>query len=289
MSISERGQGGGGAAQSSATTLPLVSTASEGDHFYETDTNTLWVCVKQADESLVWIDISTSGHAVGGWLSSGSAISTVDEDAKVGIGRTPVANLDILATGSGSAAHDVLRLNLDGSGAQAPRISVQSNGTTGFEVSHSSAFTKCRINHDYSGAAELILGLQGDDLFTLYDTTGHADLVGTLTEGSDSRLKENIADLDKGVEFINALRPVSYTRKDHEDSKTHYGLIAQEVEAVDGGASNLVHHRVSEGDEENAAVDRYSLAYTQLIAPLIKSVQELSARVVELEAKLGEQ
>jgi len=95
-----------------------------------------------------------------------------------------------------------------------------------------------------------------------------------LTETSDARLKEEVTDLDMGVDYINSLRPVSYKRKDDDSDKRHLGLIAQEVGPVTPDSS-IVHYSES--------TDEYSLAYTQLIAPLIKSVQELSARVKELE------
>ena len=66
-------------------------------------------------------------------------------------------------------------------------------------------------------------------------------------------------------------------------SRFHHGLIAQEVKAVldakgidFGGFQD---HSIKGGD------DVLSIGYVELIAPLIKAVQELSAKVAELEAK----
>jgi hypothetical protein len=66
-------------------------------------------------------------------------------------------------------------------------------------------------------------------------------------------------------------------------SRFHHGLIAQEVKAVldakgidFGGFQD---HSIKGGD------DVLSIGYEELIAPLIKAVQELSAKVAELEAK----
>ena len=75
----------------------------------------------------------------------------------------------------------------------------------------------------------------------------------------------------------------------HDGSKKrnrfHHGLIAQEVIAtmkslgVDFGG--MQDHKIKGGD------DVLSLGYTELIAPLIKAVQQLSARVAELEKMKG--
>lgn len=65
--------------------------------------------------------------------------------------------------------------------------------------------------------------------------------------------------------------------------RNHHGLIAQEVQAVmaDLGIDfgGLQDHTV------NGGIDRLSIGYSELIGPLIKAVQQLSARVKVLEAK----
>lgn len=66
-------------------------------------------------------------------------------------------------------------------------------------------------------------------------------------------------------------------------SRYHQGLIAQEVKAACDAAGvefgGYQDHSVKGGD------DVLSIGYEELIAPLIKAVQELSAKVAELEAK----
>ena len=66
-------------------------------------------------------------------------------------------------------------------------------------------------------------------------------------------------------------------------SRYHHGLIAQEVKAVldaqgidFGGYQD---HKVKGGE------DVLTIGYDELIAPLIKAIQELTARVQALEAK----
>jgi hypothetical protein len=83
-------------------------------------------------------------------------------------------------------------------------------------------------------------------------------------------------------EAIEAKDAVMET-KEKTFARTHFGLIAQEVEQVlkDSSLTNndfagLIY------DEDS---DRYGMRYHELIAPLIKAVQELSAKVEELEKK----
>jgi len=100
---------------------------------------------------------------------------------------------------------------------------------------------------------------------------------------SDRNEKENITATDLGLEFVNKLTPVSFKRKGK--TRTHYGLIAQDVETVitDLGKTStqfapLIKDTLKDGSE------RYGLRYTELIAPLVKAIQELSAKVAALEA-----
>lgn len=127
----------------------------------------------------------------------------------------------------------------------------------------------------------------------------------TSINTSDARRKADITDCDLGLDFIAALRPVSYrwqekviridqdpeTREDvpvmGPGVRPHYGLIAQEVAAVLG-------ERDFAGYIHDVDVDLYALRYSEFIAPLIRAVQEeraarlaLESRIALLEAGLG--
>ena len=107
-----------------------------------------------------------------------------------------------------------------------------------------------------------------------------------VIQTSDARLKKNVQNSDLGLNFINQLRPVSYFWKDGDDQKLHYGLIAQETEAAIAKAKN-VNGRTE--DVSNVIVahddktDRYGVRYTELISPIIKSIQELYNRMLGIE------
>ena len=101
---------------------------------------------------------------------------------------------------------------------------------------------------------------------------------------SDRNEKESITATDLGLAFVNKLTPVSFKRKGK--TRTHYGLVAQDVETVitDLGKTTtqfapLIKDTLDDGTE------RYGLRYVEFVAPLIKAIQELSAKVAALEAK----
>ena len=114
---------------------------------------------------------------------------------------------------------------------------------------------------------------------------------GTINT-SDQNLKNTIAASDLGLDFINRLNPVSYkfnNSKGKAGARTHYGLIAQEIETVLGAISKPVTDFAgfckNEKDEDGVDLETplYGLRYTEFIAPMIKALQELSAKVTALE------
>ncbi len=90
---------------------------------------------------------------------------------------------------------------------------------------------------------------------------------------SDARHKSNVRDLDLGREFVMALRPVSFT-VDGGDGRTDMGFLAQEVEALLGDGYNVL----GVGADPERTL---SLRYTDLIAPLVRTVQEQQAQITE--------
>lgn len=142
----------------------------------------------------------------------------------------------------------------------------------------------------------------GDNQVQLGDSGTTTYAWGAVQNRSDARDKADVKDTGLGLAFIEKLRPVDY-RWDYRDDyilvdedgnvteqlkdgnkkrlRFHHGLIAQEVKAacdelgIDFGGYQ--DHAI------NGGCDVKSIGYTELIAPLIKAVQELSARVKELE------
>ena len=105
----------------------------------------------------------------------------------------------------------------------------------------------------------------------------------SITSLSDERLKENVKDLDTGLSDILELKPKRFDWKEGEGTgeKNVSGFIAQDVE--DTNFSDLVGNF-----KHNSLDDCKSFQYSGLIPALVKSIQELSAKVEELESKINE-
>lgn len=145
-----------------------------------------------------------------------------------------------------------------------------------------------------SGTNQVLLGSES--------TTPYA--YQPLQVRSDERDKADIADNELGLNFIEKLRPVqyrwdrrdSYASENHEKnrefgyrdgskkgSRLHNGFIAQDVKAV--ADSMNVDFAGYQDHSVNGGLDVKSLAYEEFISPMVKAIQELSARVKELEGK----
>jgi hypothetical protein len=148
--------------------------------------------------------------------------------------------------------------------------------------------------------------VSGSNQVQLGDSATTTFAYGAVQNRSDLRDKADIKDTSLGLNFINELRPVEYKWDMRDDylivengnikqlpkdgskkrKRFHQGLIAQDVKAVckklgvDFGG--LQDHSVNGGE------DVMSIGYEELIAPLIKAVQELSKEISVLKAKIKE-
>jgi hypothetical protein len=98
---------------------------------------------------------------------------------------------------------------------------------------------------------------------------------------SDARAKTNIEPLGLGLDFVMALRPVSFTLK-QGNGRTDMGFIAQDVEALLGDGYNVL------GIGGDAA-RTLSLRYTDFIAPMVKAIQEQEGTISEQRAAIAAQ
>ena len=150
-----------------------------------------------------------------------------------------------------------------------------------------------------------------DNLYDLGSSSMRWDDIyatNTNIQTSDKTKKNTIVDSDLGLSFINKLKPVSY--KFNDGTRTHYGLIAQDIETVLSDVSKPttdfagfiktdlpdeyykeaepnIPEGKKEGDLKSAAHTEYGLRYGEFISPLIKAVQELTAKVETLETKVA--
>jgi len=129
---------------------------------------------------------------------------------------------------------------------------------------------QCLPSQDHSG---LNLGSSTLRWTTVFAANGSINT-------SDRNEKNTIVESDLGLDFINKLKPISY-KWNKDDGKTHYGLIAQDLEETLTTLGKTIADFGGIFKEDNSPM---GLGYSELIAPLIKAVQELSAKVAALEA-----
>jgi len=113
-----------------------------------------------------------------------------------------------------------------------------------------------------------------------------------ITTISDSRLKENVVDTTRnGLQLVNQLRVVDHTWNDPSDQCENnrnsrgvwMGLIAQEAQPI---IPWLVNKPTKDIDEEGNP-QYWHMDYGYSVPLLIKAIQELSAQVTALQAKVG--
>ncbi|RMG59814.1 MAG: hypothetical protein D6722_21705, partial [Bacteroidetes bacterium] len=112
-----------------------------------------------------------------------------------------------------------------------------------------------------------------------------------LNVTSDRRAKEDVQDLNYGLNEILKLRPVSYNWKDRVSDHRYLGLIAQEVSPVLGEIVNT--HRLEidplTGQSRRVELNRYSIRYTELLPVMIKGMQEQQSLIEAQQEKIEAQ
>ena len=100
---------------------------------------------------------------------------------------------------------------------------------------------------------------------------------GTFERSTSSlKYKKEVRDYDKGLDFIDTLRPVYYKGKSESDGDKQFaGLIAEEVHA--SGLEEFVQY-AQDGSPD-------ALAYTHMVALLVNGIKELKAEIDILKNK----
>jgi hypothetical protein len=204
------------------------------------------------------------------------------------------------ATSTGNTAVGAGTLNSVTAGALNTAIGHQA----GTGVTTESNTTCLGYNAQVGGSNQVQLG---DSSTTTY-------CYGAIQNRSDIRDKANIRETILGLDFINKIRPVDfqwdmrefYVSHNVDDNSVatkaptplsqitpdgskkrtryHHGVIAQEVQAII--ESTGVDFGGFQNHSKNGGDDVLSIGYEEFIAPLIKAVQELSAKNNSREALL---
>jgi hypothetical protein len=221
---------------------------------------------------------STSGTA-------GNFTAVVNGTTRLTIANTGAATFQssVAATsGTFSAAVTGLTFSPTGSTAPADGMYLQAAGVVGLAANSTAAY-KYGSNAFLSQTNNTRdLGESGIAWRNIYSNN-------LLNVVSDRRHKTNVENCDLGLLFINSIRPVSYLRKvgeirvsaDGKNTQTevpgvrkHYGFVAQEIKAVmdDMKLDDFAGWCLSDlGDPDSLQTMRYG----ELIAPIVKSIQQL--------------
>jgi len=144
--------------------------------------------------------------------------------------------------------------------------------------------------------------VQGSNQVQLGNSATTTYVYGAVQNRSDGRDKADVRDTVLGLEFVRSLRPVDFRWDYREDysapadsdgdwempapgsmarKRYHHGFIAQDIEALIGATGcdfgGFQDHSINGGN------DVKSIGYEELLAPLVKAVQELSLRIEALE------
>ena len=136
-----------------------------------------------------------------------------------------------------------------------------------------------------SGLADnnMDLGASGNRMDDIFATNG-------TIQTSDKNEKNTITDSDLGLDFVSRLSPKSY--KFNNKTRTHYGLIAQDVETVLGyvkkDASQFAGFCKDDiSEKQDGSEYRYGLRYHEFISPMIQAIKDLKEEVDTLKAKVA--
>lgn len=185
----------------------------------------------------------------------------VEGNYNVGIGASALYNL-VKGERNAALGGNTLRNTIDGNDNVALGYTAGPNGDYSNTVS-------LGPNSHANGDNQVQLGSADSTVYA------HKE----IQQRSDRRDKNSIRETEFGLEFIQKLKPVDYKYNNSNSERFHHGFIAQDLEGLKDEGYNFggVDNPKYKGGE-----DVYSVGYTEIIAPLVKAVQELSEEVNNL-------
>jgi len=253
---------------------------------------------------------SAGSSAVPTWQTPSSIVnSTATITTSIAASGSEAVGLSI--NNSGGAANDAMSIRFTSGGSNRGYIMnhVGGDGDTTIQMRFATGLTTPTVKTVIDNTGNLWANT--DNAMTLGKSGNRWSAVwsanGTI-QTSDYRRKNSIADSVLGLDFINNLRPVSYKLNEGgviqhppvldadknvitpgyneitPGSRTHWGLISQEVKAA---LPNGIDFAGWVQDDVNDPDSFQSLRYDEFISPIIKALQELSAKVTALEADVA--
>jgi hypothetical protein len=184
------------------------------------------------------------------WLNAASTqMMTLDASGNLLVGKTSTSGTSGVGTFIAS----------DG------RINVVNAAST-------NAFTTYELYSTGAGAYRFYVGSAG----TIFATSV------VISAISDQRLKENVRDIDTGIDAIMALKPRRFDWKEGkgQDKKDVAGFVAQEFETV-------FPECVSTSKAGEDGIEYKNINHETLIPTLVKAIQEQQAMIEDLKTRLA--
>ena len=223
----------------------------------------------ESGQGRVFYDSANDGM---GFSTGQSERMRITSSGNVGIGETGTVThrLEVLSTVANYASGRIV--NNTGSGSTEygfiSQLANDPNNTT---------------NYLYLG------GSSSTTRYIVYSNGNVANINNSYGAYSDVKLKENIVDANPQLEKIKQLQVRNFNLKAEPDKKL-IGLVAQEAETI---FPKLIDETEDTENDENGAIVKTgettkSIKYSVFVPVLIKAIQELSAKVEELESKINE-
>ncbi len=173
-------------------------------------------------------------------------------------------NLLVGTTSADVGLNPGIKLRPAGNGANLPIVSIVTGGSTNSTAS-------LQYYSTGAGAYRFYVADGG----TIYATST------TISAISDERLKENIKDIDTGLDAVMALKPRRFDWKEGkgQDKKNAAGFIAQEFETVFPASVGT-----SMAGEDG--IEYKNICHEELIPTLVKAVQEQQAIIESLTERI---
>jgi len=262
MRIDSSGNVGIGTTATSTYRLNVKGSGSVGDSSVYTQFTTADTGTTASDGLLIGLGVGSSPiayiiqqeNAALATLVNGSERMRIDSSGNVLVG----------ATASG-AANGGIQLQPAGNGASIPLIASSGNSASDGAVTMAVYSTSASQYQFYVGYAGTVFA--------------RSIVISAL---SDARLKENIVDLDVGIDAIMALKPRKFDWKDGQgtNKKNVRGFIAQELEEVFPDLIDEWRDPAPEGEEPYRSVRQ------DLMPVLVKAIQEQQALIESLTTRL---
>jgi hypothetical protein len=273
---------------SPATKLDINNGSLQVKSADNTGTNAVIKAISNNGTASTWLTFNgvsvSSGNACV-FYNGTTENMRINSSGNVGIGTSsPSTKLNIAASGTGVA----LQFNgyIDAQNIQA-KIECERPNFNNFEAEmrfYTHNGTSLAQQMVLSQNGELRVGNTDNGAYNLQCNGTAVWGAGAYVNGSDERIKNDIAPISSGLDVVAKLNPVTYKYKENwsQDQSTQTGFIAQELlTALDGQV--YVDGVVQQGGAEGY----YSVAYQNIIPILTKAIQELNAKVEAQAAEIA--